>query len=89
MDKEQIIQMARDAGIDQEYPYIPVEYKEAWFSCTIDELERFAAAIRAATKEEDAKICESESLTYTIGTDEECGWEMAVKECASSIRASK
>lgn len=42
-----------------------------------------------ATKEEDAKICESESLTYTIGSDEECGWEMAIEECASSIRASK
>ncbi len=83
MDKEQIIQMARDAGINVSQGYL------LRFAGVEDDLERFAAAIRAATKEEDAKICESESLTYTIGTGEECGWEMAIKECASSIRASK
>lgn len=77
MDKEQIIQMAREAGL------------ASFGGWTEQNIENFAYAVRAATKEEDAKICESESLTYTIGSDEECGWEMAIEECASSIRASK
>ena len=87
MDKERIIQIARDAGLEIDESG-DIDDKQIWYF-VFDDLERFAAAIRAATKEEDAKICESESFTYTIGTGEECGWEMAIKECASSIRASK
>lgn len=71
MDKEQIIQMARDAGINVSQGYL------LRFAGVEDDLERFAAAIRAATKEEDAKICE----------DKENGWSDMV--CAQAIRDSK
>lgn len=73
MDKEQIIQMARDAGFGN-YAYEAAEI-----------FERFAAAIRAATKEEDARICESEP-------ERQRGdgvWSCDQKACAEAIRASK
>lgn len=73
MDKEQIIQMARDAGSC----FAPEV--GSWLF-TNAEIERFAAAIRAATKEEDAKICEDQ---WDI--DGSC----TAKQFAQSIRASK
>ena len=51
MNREQIIQMAREAGIAKANG----DSALFWYP----EIERFAAAIIAATKEEDAKIVES------------------------------
>lgn len=75
MKKEKIIQMARDIGFDYELD---------------EQLERFAASIIAATKEEDAKICEEfgkpnsmQSMSESIHT------ETASKQIAAAIRESK
>jgi hypothetical protein len=66
MDKEQIIQMARDAGFHvDESPYhwdssTLISYPKLGQFASSSALERFAAAIREATKDEDAKICEDQ-----------------------------
>lgn len=87
MNNEQIIQMARDFGIfvgDQLGTVVTGKSK----------IVSLVQAVRAATKEEDAKICE-ERAAYTWDeisdacdtpqemTDLEC------HECAAAIRASK
>lgn len=85
MSREQIIQIAREAGID-EWWNSGSDWRE-----TFDEaLERFAAAIRLATKDEDAKICEEigkpnsfQSIAESIHT------EITSSQIASAIRASK
>lgn len=79
MDKEQIIQMARDAGAYVYAETICLDGKDIH-----DFVERFAAAIRAVTKEEDAKICENEY--HRSGEDLEYGGCMVA---ADAIRASK
>lgn len=81
MNREQIIQMARDA--EEAAKYVTpqgLEYKEEF-------VLRFAAAIRAATKEEDARICEKladkENERGRVFTEE--GHRISARE----IRASK
>lgn len=86
MDKEQILQMAKkagfyfmDAGYGPEVLHsVDHHYSEECFM-------RFAAAIRAATKEEDAKICESEPMRQRGDGVFACDQ----KACAEAIRASK
>lgn len=75
MNREQIIQMARDAGMAVGFG-AHEDDEVACFSLAL--LERFAAAILAATKEEDAKICE-----------EYVGPLAPALHCAVAIRASK
>lgn len=78
MTPEQIIQMARDAGIDEWW-----DGGGDWRETFDDVLERFASAIRASTKDEDAKICSS-IAEQTVMSD-----NYQAKECESAIRASK
>jgi hypothetical protein len=40
-----IIELARKAGIDRERPYLAVEYREPWNSCTDAELESLVALV--------------------------------------------
>ena len=58
MSTDDIIKLARKAGIDRERPYLPVEYREPWNSCTDAELERFAHLIRTAALREAEAECE-------------------------------
>lgn len=73
MNREQIIQMARHAGI-----FVPNELETVATDKT--GLERFAAAVRAATKEEDAKICDDAAADW---------YSVIALDCAEAIRASK
>lgn len=87
MDKEQIIQMARDSGADCVIP--PMPGFDAEYVMTESGIERFAAAIRAATKEEDAKICEDEIASWQRATMSCQDEKIALGMAAKSIRASK
>ena len=49
MTKDDVIRMAREAGVSKPWDQEPVEWKT---------LERFAALVAAAEREECAKICE-------------------------------
>lgn len=74
MNREHIVQMARDAGL---LPRWAIAFTDA------EKVERFAAAIRAATKEEDAKICDWLALERdSIG-------RVSLQMGADAIRASK
>jgi hypothetical protein len=82
MNKEQIIQMARDAHRD----LVTIDYPghlaplDPW---TTRLCERFAAAIIAATKEEDAKICDQLALERdSLG-------RVSLQIVAAAIRESK
>ena len=81
MDREDIIRMAREAGISR----FPDNWGDAWWQAdSIAELERFAALVAAAEREACAKVCEA----YT---DNDGGkfidHEGHGYECASAIRA--
>ena len=67
MNKEQIIQVARDVGFECISPDDALDMIGGVFGGgenIYKHLERFAAAIRAATKEEDEKICEEFAEFY-------------------------
>lgn len=49
MTKDDVIRMAREAGVSKPWDQEPVEWKT---------LERFAALVAAAEREECAKLCE-------------------------------
>jgi hypothetical protein len=91
LTKDEIIQAARDAGILSDLELMP---QNQWRQDTIRELEIFSALIIAATKEEDARICDE--LLHSHGADTggectevECEFMVAWKEAADAIRASK
>ena len=73
MDKEQIIQMAREAGL------------ASFGGWTEQNIENFAYAVRAATKEEDAKICENMANEKEATPEQEFALDLA----SDAIRASK
>ena len=74
MTRDDVIRMAREAGLSNEigafgYPYLP-------------ELERFAELVAAAEREACAKVCEDIATeTYGMTKLREYG------ECADAIRA--
>ena len=75
MTKDDIIRMAREAGIDAESDTL-CRY-EGW----VEPFTRFAALIAAAEREECAKVCETHAAANTSWT------KAAVKDCADAIRA--
>lgn len=56
--------------------------------CTMGELERFAALVRAQALEEAAKLCEGNHiLSGGNGPNFNRGWDIALRSCAKAIRA--
>lgn len=91
MDKEQIIQMALQHGFMLSTSY-GQEAKKLMPVSDSGTIIAFAAAIRAATKEEDAKICEEvfERLSKIESDSFDPGYSQGgAAECAETIRASK
>ncbi len=64
VSREDVIRMAREAGIDEELPNVEVVYKSQWFSCTAEELERFAALV---AKHKLANIDPSSFMSWQEG----------------------
>ena len=78
MTRDDIIRMAREAGCNEAaHPMNP-------WSVTQEALERFAALVAAAEREEWAKLCELEAQKY--GTDTN---ELYVLCCAYSFARGK
>lgn len=84
MNREQIIQMALEAGGFYPRIYHPSS-PEPRISISNEQLEAFADAIRAATKEEDAKICENMANEKEATPEQEFALDLA----SDAIRASK
>jgi len=74
MDKEEIIRMARKAGM----PY----FYGTWEIANVDGLERFAALVAAHEREECAKVCDA------LAVDPEYA-SQTTKLAAMAIRARK
>jgi hypothetical protein len=79
MTKEDIIKMAREAGIE----FYPSPTNDVRF-CLLKNLERFAALVAAAERSACAKVCEDiplpkDSKALTHGP--------TIERCAAAIRA--
>ena len=77
MTRDDIIRMAREAGMEhrEHADEVNSEYCDG---VHLDDLERFAALIAAAEREECAKVCEGITSTYH---------ENDPRKCADAIRA--
>jgi hypothetical protein len=76
MTKDDIIRMARKAGIAQ--------YGLGW-TCWEGQLERFAALVAAAEREACARVCEDINAKYAWPAD--IAERVASQWCADAIRA--
>jgi hypothetical protein len=72
VDRDDIIKMAKEAGIE----FYPSPTNDVRF-CLFKNLERFAALVAAAEREACAKVCDERERANLYG----------VKECAEAIRA--
>lgn len=79
MTRDNIIRMAREAGISDTY----FDFQMV----SPDDLERFAALIAAAEREEFLKWCEASSEGIAPRTDWAKGYVMAIKNVAEGFRA--
>ena len=77
-----IIELAREA--DLTFMGADAHCREDYFTATREELERFAALVRAAALEEATVVCETNADRWP-GTSK----VYAAMECAAAIRALK
>ena len=83
MNREKIIQIAMDCNSMMVLEMREMDAKDEF-------LLEFAASIRAATKEEDARICEEERVEEsTVGEIADAQFNLALEFAAAAIRASK
>jgi hypothetical protein len=83
MTRDDIIKMAREAGINVEQGFL------LRFMGVEDDLERFAALVAAAEREACAKVCDIEASVNVINANEayQEGRSMGSMVCAAAIRA--
>lgn len=86
-----IIELAREA--DLTFMGADAHCREDYFTATREELERFAALIRAEVLEEAAGVCENtlaqHYMKQVIPTNDEALLLAACADCAAAIRALK
>jgi len=83
MTQEDIIRMAREAGLAPIYSGCDVPNVSCAYEDWDEELERFAALVAAAEREACAKLCVAVNLIDTPTVVEIA----AVRKCAAAIRA--
>ena len=83
MNREDVIRMAREAGIDADAN--PKAVKALGHSVPLPWLERFAALVAAAERDACAIACEVHA-TSVIHDGKQPAWAIA-NECAAAIRA--
>lgn len=78
MTRDEIIRMAREAGMEQD---LDMWFSPSYEQCDVHivELERFAQLVAAAEREACAKLCDKEI--------EEWGWDADVVDVGAAIRA--
>ena len=88
MTKDQVIQMAREAGFNacNGFSQLIVRHSNGSWVDVADQLERFAALVAAAEREACATVCDHEFSQWIDKTDDGA---VAVKNCATAIRARK
>ena len=84
MNREDVIQMAGEAGLAFNYDDFP----NVWYThmdAGREEIEHFAALVAAAEREACAKVCDAEAVN--IGRDGEPRAALVAGICATAIRA--
>ena len=79
MDRETVIELAREAG-----------FATSWTEAAGEALERFAAMVAAHEREECAKVCEREAFLYDEKSDygnRGAGAYQTANHCAVAIRS--
>ncbi len=96
MTKDEIIKLAREAGIDvslYDMGAASCVFSEGCHGVARDEFQRFARACyeagRTAEREKCAEVCEERSAYYDSGDDDrpDSRHAIAAKACAAAIRA--
>ena len=84
-----IIEMAREAGFMLVAE--PSVEGSDWYECFTEEIEDFAALVRAEEREACAKVCEEDLRDEYIRQDrpvqDEVNLFAAIADCAAAIRA--
>ena len=84
MNREDIIRMAREAGMEQDGEnFFSPGHEE--IDVHITDLERFAALVAAAEREACAKVCDDKHDTWRW--DDESDSASGPRDCAAAIRA--
>ena len=80
MDREDIIRMAREVGI---------EFDPRWGTCYTGnvQLERFAALVAAAAKAEENEACAKVCDAVQKKNEDDGAWMWEARNCAAAIRA--
>ena len=78
MNRENIIRMAREAGITK-----VVSLSDS----RLIAFERFAELVAAAEREACAKVCDDLPLPPDVARSDASIWEVATLDCAEAIRA--
>ena len=88
MDREEIIRMAREAGMQLAWIATVPDTNKMKVLCDFDQVQRFAALVAAHEREACAKVCEGlgvhPALNVFNGGPE---WYKHGKDCAAAIRA--
>ena len=87
MTQDEIIEMARQAGLEQD--------GEMWFSNTyktdmdvhINHLEAFAKLVAAKEREACAKVCEELPAPDIYNDTDQSMWDVTCMDCSTAIRA--
>lgn len=87
MTRDEIVELARDAGFNQSNPYEELIVRHSngsWIGVT-NRLERFAALVAAAEREACAAICDAEGREWD--SDDVVTEKNYAAHCAHRIRA--
>ena len=67
MNREDIIQMARQAWLSDKEAQLITEFDEAYISCTyLQDLEKFATLVASAEREACAEVCKKHADVYAL-----------------------
>lgn len=80
MTRDEIIRMAREAGMDHH------DMSSDW-TVSQQDLERFAALVATAEREACAKVCEDLKPTNHYYESYNSDWDVGTLDCAEAIRA--
>ena len=87
MTQDDIIRMAREAGLAPIYSGCDVPNVSCAYEDWDEELERFAALIAAAEREACAKVCDAVAKKMDDEGEGPTGYIAWVADCAAAIRA--
>ena len=84
MTKDDILEMAKEAGIGILYEYDGQDHAGV---CDWKDIERFAALVAEKEREECAKVCDDLPAPDVYSDTDKSMWDVTCVDCAEAIRA--